>query len=146
MPIRPDLKARYPADWEQIRQRMLARAGQRRIGAVVTREACCEWCGVENHAMGLRKSDGSFVELSQGDAEAAHMDGEHVILIVLTVAHVHDRNPENCEDENLAVLCQRCHLRHDLPQHLVSRVENEIERDVAAGQMLLSDLLQETRS
>jgi 5-methylcytosine-specific restriction endonuclease McrA len=29
---------------------------------------------------------------------------------VLTVDHL-DHNPENCSDENLIALCQRCHLR-----------------------------------
>ena len=34
------------------------------------------------------------------------------IVIVLTIAHL-DHVPENCADENLAALCQRCHNWHD---------------------------------
>ncbi|MEO8082543.1 MAG: HNH endonuclease signature motif containing protein [Ardenticatenales bacterium] len=30
---------------------------------------------------------------------------------VLTVDHVVDHDPSNCAPENLAALCQRCHLR-----------------------------------
>lgn len=40
-----------------------------------------------------------------------------IIRIVLTVAHVHDHRPEACDDANLAHLCQRCHLRHDVDHH-----------------------------
>lgn len=34
--------------------------------------------------------------------------------IVLTVAHL-DHTPENCADDNLLHLCQRCHNRYDAP-------------------------------
>jgi hypothetical protein len=34
--------------------------------------------------------------------------------VVLTVAHL-DHTPENCADDNLAALCQRCHNRYDAP-------------------------------
>jgi hypothetical protein len=36
---------------------------------------------------------------------------------VLTVAHLGDPSPENCADDNLKAMCQRCHLRYDAPQH-----------------------------
>jgi hypothetical protein len=36
--------------------------------------------------------------------------------IVLTVAHL-DHQPENCVDENLKAMCQRCHLRYDAAHH-----------------------------
>ena len=38
MPIRPENKKRYPANWEEIRKQILERAGNK-----------CEWCGAENH-------------------------------------------------------------------------------------------------
>jgi hypothetical protein len=41
-------------------------------------------------------------------------------IIVLTIAHLdHDKN--NNRFENLAALCQKCHLNHDLPQHINNR-------------------------
>jgi hypothetical protein len=143
MPIRPENLERYPAEWPQIREKILTRAGQRRnsLGGV-EREAKCEWCGVENHAMGMRTESGKFVELSACEAdERFALDGLPVLVIVLTIAHVHDPSPENCADDNLAALCQRCHLNHDRPHHNMMRVQNAIDRDVAAGQMLLTDLL-----
>lgn len=51
---------------------------------------CCEFCGAVN---GL----------------------PHPITgskVVLTVAHM-DHIPENCSDDNLKALCQRCHNRYD---------------------------------
>ena len=36
--------------------------------------------------------------------------------VVLTVSHK-DHQPENCADDNLVALCQRCHLRYDLHHH-----------------------------
>lgn len=111
MPIKPENRARYPANWKtEIVPRIRARSGDR-----------CEWCGVKNGAVGYREREGGFVFLgySPEDAgdrvEAATADGHKVIRIVLTVAHVHDHAPENCADDNLAHLCQRCHNKHDAP-------------------------------
>jgi hypothetical protein len=58
----------------------------------------CEKCGCENHKP--HPQTGSFV--------------------VLTVAHL-DHNKENNDYTNLAALCQRCHLKHDLQQHIANR-------------------------
>lgn len=110
MPIKPENRHRYPANWPEIRERIRRRSGDR-----------CEWCGVHNHAVGYRMAGGEFVMLGRSpeDAgmacDAAEDDGFKVIRIVLTVAHVHDHDPTNCDDDNLAHLCQRCHNRHDAP-------------------------------
>lgn len=58
----------------------------------------CEWCGAENHK-------------------------PHPVtdsLVVLTVAHI-DHNKMNNRFYNLAALCQRCHLGHDIKQHVANR-------------------------
>ena len=111
MPIKPENLAKYPADWKTVVvPRIRARSGDR-----------CERCGVHNGAVGYRKSDGCFVMLGRSpeDADfridAAIDDGHKVIKIVLTVAHIHDPDPANCADDNLAHLCQRCHNLHDAP-------------------------------
>ncbi len=54
----------------------------------------CEKCGVENY-------------------KPHPITGSKVIL---TVAHL-DHRPENCADENLMAMCQRCHLRYDFHHH-----------------------------
>ena len=117
MPIRPENKTRYPADWPAISRRIRERADNR-----------CEWCGVENGALGGRTPDGTFCKaLPIGGSACGCLvwpkPGEwwpcegwghplRIIRIVLTVAHL-DHMPENCDDENLAALCQRCHNRYD---------------------------------
>lgn len=44
--------SKYPKNWREIRARVQARAGDR-----------CEACGVQNHAVGYRRPDGSFYRL-----------------------------------------------------------------------------------
>ncbi|MES2386511.1 MAG: hypothetical protein V4543_00810 [Bacteroidota bacterium] len=58
----------------------------------------CEWCGAENHKPHpVTKSN-----------------------VVLTVAHI-DRDKDNNKFSNLAALCQKCHLGHDIHQHVSNR-------------------------
>lgn len=56
--------------------------------------------------------------------------------VVLTVAHL-DHQPENCEDENLKAMCQRCHLGHDIEHHRQQRIKNRREFMEASGQKRL---------
>ena len=84
----------YPSDWKTvIRPRILARATWGDI--IVPR---CEWCGAVNYE--------------------SHPDTGS--KVVLTVAHI-DHGLENNDDENLAALCQRCHLEHDRGYHSENR-------------------------
>jgi len=39
-------------------------------------------------------------------------------LVVLTVAHL-DHDPTHSTDDNLAALCQACHLEHDRPTRIL---------------------------
>lgn len=55
----------------------------------------CEQCGVGNGACIERR-------------------GGRLVRVVLTVAHM-DHQPENCRDENLKALCQKCHNAYDAP-------------------------------
>ena len=52
----------------------------------------CEWC----------------------DARHLHAHPVTGSIVVLTTAHL-DHTPENCADDNLVALCQRCHNRYDAP-------------------------------
>lgn len=138
MPIAPENRKRYPENWGEVRQSILARARH-----------CCEWCGVPNYAVGYRDNEGKFapargngpvdaigrgrtwpnesIATTYGEAKE-HADDfnfndadNHWIVIVLTIAHVHDESPENCDPSNLAALCQRCHNRHDAPSRAKRR-------------------------
>lgn len=51
----------------------------------------CQWCGARN-------------------GEPHPKTGAKVVL---TMAHVYDKRPESVDEGNLAMLCQKCHNRHD---------------------------------
>ena len=85
MPIRPENRARYPLDWQEISRRIRF---ERAAGT-------CEFCRLARHGQ-PHPVTGSTV--------------------VLTVAHL-DHVPKNCLDDNLAAMCQRCHLTYDQPHH-----------------------------
>lgn len=119
MPIKPENKGRYPANWTDIRRAILNRAGN-----------CCEKCKVSNGrriARGAGKDDGTYMteDAKVFDADTGEylgirrMSDYHVgkmVSVVLTIAHL-DHTPENCDQDNLRAWCQRCHLRHDAEHH-----------------------------
>jgi 5-methylcytosine-specific restriction endonuclease McrA len=119
MPIKPENKARYPANWKAIRAAILLRAGN-----------CCEQCHVANHAR-IARGDGPDVNTYMTDDAEVYCanTGEYLgrrrmtdytllrmVNIVLTIAHL-DHTPENCVPENLRAWCQRCHLQYDAQHH-----------------------------
>jgi hypothetical protein len=102
----------YPPDWlSTIRPRILARDGNR-----------CKFCNVPNGADVQRSQRGHYM-LPNGEAfdgstgallagESDTWPPERKVRIVLTIAHL-DHALVNHTDENLAALCQQCHLRYD---------------------------------
>ena len=121
MPIKPENRARYPANWKEIRERILLRACN-----------CCEQCRVANGDMivrGIDKDTGTFQRF-EGDGEVYAADdgrllgrcraseycGNKWTKVVLTIAHL-NHAPEDVEDSNLKALCQRCHLAYDAEHH-----------------------------
>ncbi len=119
MPIKPENKARYPANWKEIRAATLKRAAD-----------CCEQCKVPNHSR-IARGDGADIDTYQMDDAnvycvntGAHLGrkrmSDYTLLrmvdIVLTIAHL-DHTPENCDPANLRAWCQRCHLRYDAAHH-----------------------------
>lgn len=120
MPIRPENKARYPKDWKRIADAIRTRAGQRCEGSPAYPD-----CRAPNRTIGYWL-DGVFVPMPRALREAGYTKGDKVacndgtflklIEIVLTVAHF-DHTPENCGDDNLRAMCQRCHLTYDADHH-----------------------------
>jgi 5-methylcytosine-specific restriction endonuclease McrA len=126
MPIRPENKHRYPPNWREIRNEILRRA-----------EYKCEKCGVRNGAIGYRDEGGEWVDVDTvGASEAALVDGQKCITIVLTIAHL-NHTPEDCRPENLRAWCQRCHLNYDRDTHIENRSRGKYEKAEAAGQLRL---------
>lgn len=112
MPIRPEEKARYPDDWPAISLRI-------RTERAAGRCECAGECG-HDHV--------------PDRCEARNGRGHPVTgsLVVLTVAHL-NHTPEDCRDENLAAMCQRCHLAYDRDHHAETRASTMEARRLAAG-------------
>lgn len=97
MPIRPEMRGRYPKDWDQISFRIRTeRAGGRC--------ECTGWCGAVPHEEG---------RCGALNGQPHPLTGSKVVL---TVAHK-DHNPANCDPDNLVAACQRCHLSYDADEH-----------------------------
>lgn len=111
--------SKYPADWKDIRARILVRA-----------KGCCEFCGLANGAWIVRSSeDGSrylvnkpdgIYYLNDSPVRMSEIPDEFavnpLIRIVLTVAHL-DHDTTHNDEDNLRALCQRCHLTYDAKHH-----------------------------
>ena len=110
-PIRPENRGRYPDDWSAISEHI-------RFDRADNRCECDGRCGRHD------------------DVCAAQNYEPHPITgstVVLTVAHL-NHTPEDCADENLMAMCQRCHLAYDRHIH----VENARRtRDERRGQQVL---------
>ena len=109
MPIKPENRKLYPKNWKEIRKQILERANNK-----------CEFCGVENYAEGYRDKNGNFIESIGMQQEADMLDGEKIIRIVLTIAHL-DHDPTNNSPNNLRALCQKCHNTYDKEHRLATR-------------------------
>jgi hypothetical protein len=104
MPIRPENRDRYPADWKVVRSAILERAGN-----------CCE-------------GSPAFPSCRAENRKPHPVTGS---VVILTIAHL-DHEPENCDPENLKAWCQRCHLTFDAAHHretrLARRRQHEADR------------------
>lgn len=114
MPIRKENLGRYPKDWKAISSRIrFVRAGKRC--------ECSGECGQEHG----RERHGEYID--QKPRCSARHGEEHPdtgSIVVLTVAHL-DHVPENCADDNLKAMCQRCHNRYDAPKRRAGIRERE---------------------
>lgn len=131
----------YPPEWETVRKRILARSQNR-----------CERCAVPNHAWGWRDHLGKFHEVNKRLLQESGCgsppfrlactweNGEvgeiKVIKIVLTIAHIDNHDPQDIREENLAALCQKCHLSHD-QRHHARNASVTRWRKKSAGQLTL---------
>ena len=137
MPIRPENRERYPANWKlEIRPAVLARAHN-----------CCEKCKAPNGKTICREfsgetfmtMDGMVFDAETGEAYGYCRGSEYpagrFVTVVLTIAHL-DHTPENCDgmeagaaapkplaESNLRAWCQRCHLRYDSEHHRQTAAE-----------------------
>lgn len=142
MPIKPENRSRYPANWREIRADILARA-----------DNCCERCKASNGSLivrGIGSDNGTYMnqDAEVFDAENGERLGVYrmsdyecngeAVKIVLTIAHL-DHTPENCEPSNLRAWCQRCHLRYDAKHHA------ENARQTRRNRLAMADMFAQTQ-
>jgi hypothetical protein len=121
MPIRPELRGCYPANWSEISRRVrFERAG-----------GACQGCGRPHRTRVRCLPDGRWFDPARHiwrdrrGRRARWPDLEEAIAlrstrVVLAAAHL-DHDPADNRLGNLRALCQRCHLLHDRPYHLAQR-------------------------
>ena len=144
MPIRPENKARYPADWKAISRAVRIDAKNR-----------CEQCGVMNGAIIYRgfhldkpawryAADTVFMPsrcaISGSELPGTTWDDferTKETVVVLTVAHL-DHQPENCARANLRAWCQRCHNAYDAPMR-ARGIKERAKQIKAVGDMFEQD-------
>jgi hypothetical protein len=105
---------KYPKNWlTEIRPRILARDHH-----------CCKKCDIQNYLI-IQRYKGGWRKATVLELDTLHYKIKHgghnmttalkylgLTKIVLTIAHL-DQDITNNVDENLAALCQKCHLQHD---------------------------------
>ncbi len=144
MAIRPEMRARYPADWKEISHRIRFERAEGR----------CECVGqCDNEHPGGRCNAKHGAHIIRHDTEPAkwrtvydlanalndHGDegigyGNRHVKVILTTAHL-DHIPENVADDNLVAMCQRCHLRYDRHEHGKNAAKTRRRnRDAESGQ------------
>lgn len=97
MPIRPEMRDRYPREWPTI-------SAYVRFERAKGRCECRGECGATPH------EDGRCTAVN---GQPHPLTGSRVVL---TVTHK-DHTPENVDPTNLRAMCQRCHLAYDAEQH-----------------------------
>lgn len=106
MPIKPENKARYPKGWAAFSKAI-------RFDRAEGRCECTGECGLHQTTPGPRRcteTHGHAAKWAKGK-------------VILTVAHLDAAGgPCDCPDpcdkpHHVKAMCQRCHLRYDLPRH-----------------------------
>lgn len=125
MPIRPENKGLYPANWKEVVAGIRERSGNR-----------CEACGVINGERIQRNQDGSLWRYEVAPEICYHIGptGRHfrvrspgewkpAFRVILTVAHL-DHDPRNNDPANLRHWCQYHHNQHDAAHRAENRRKN----------------------
>lgn len=114
MPIRPENRGRYPADWDAISDSV-------RFERARGQCECTGECGTWRHGTARCRR-------RHGDRHIG-ADGRPVTT-VLTTAHL-DHTPENCNPANLRAMCQGCHLGYDRGHHAETAARTRRDRATA---------------
>lgn len=160
--------SKYSPNWPAIREHILERANHRceRCGvpqySVGYRDERGHWRKARGNGPQDYAGDGlewpgcthltyaqasEIAEINNGcctQKRGCDDDGNHWMVIVLTVAHL-DHDVENNADSNLAALCQRCHNRHDVQYRKrnaeATRGRKRLESDMQGGQTVIGEVM-----
>lgn len=116
MPIRPENRGRYPANWSAISLDI-------RTNRAAGRCECTGHCGLDH---------GGRCQARNGQPNP--ITGSKVVL---TVAHL-NHQPQDVRPENLLAACQLCHLRYDGPHHRETAARTRAAALAAAGQLTIN--------
>lgn len=117
MPIRPEERDRYPANWAEISKRIrTVRSGGQ-----------CECKG--------ECRSGHAGRCQAWNKQPHPRTGSNVVL---TVAHL-DHQPENCAEENLKAMCCACHLSYDADHHAATRARTRQAAETVGMDALFGD-------
>lgn len=112
-------KKRYGSNWKKISLTIRRIAGNR-----------CEFCGVSNGSA-LRSGRKGKVILTVAHLGVAYANGKP--------GNIHDKH--DVRRENLKALCQACHLRYDIEEHIENarktRNKKKLTAALSAGQLLM---------
>lgn len=111
MPI--DYSKRNPEWLDKIRPMILAREDYK-----------CKFCKRTHKKHYMKSGSMQNLELSEFELEWCLKNKIPVVRIILTIAHL-DHNENNDVPENLAALCQKCHLNHDRADNIMRRKNNK---------------------
>ena len=131
MPIKPENKKRYPANWKEISLHIRTNRAKNK----------CEFCKIRNYDIIKRLDDGEYRHPSQCEWDTVndYLNNGYSMLqalklmgltkIVLTVAHL-DHNPSNCDYSNLRALCQYCHNKYDRKHRNETRKNSKLKNQL----------------
>jgi len=121
MPIPPELRRYYPADWHALS--LMVRFGRAR--------GCCEHCGRPHGVTITCLPDGRWFDPERRDwrgpdgkpaAWPDMVDWPRLRHVTVRLAACHrDHDPRHNDPDNLVALCRRCHLLHDRAYHRARR-------------------------
>lgn len=138
MPLKPAARRSTPKDAKLVGLELRAERG-----------AVCERCGIQDDGLFVRRvpegaeavadAEGRY-RLDAGGAVALACRGAQVSRVILAVAHL-DHNRDNWAKDNLALLCQHCHLLHDVGKHRHTRAgrKDQSRPLLAFGRDLFAD-------
>ncbi len=121
--------SRYPKDWKDISIRIRKRSRGRC--------ECTGECG-SNHRVNHRFK---AIRCPARNKKPHPVTGS---IVILTVAHLgtdqadgkkgDKHNKQDCRDENLKAMCQRCHLNFDRDEHVQNAKATRRRKMIDAGQ------------